>query len=313
MTTEHQEHQEQQVRNRFPHSRHTHDSSQPIEQNPNDNNAESFSSSSSIHLYNKPSFPETTNCKITQPAIRQDKQDENCILNNSSTINSNNNGNGSNDSNDISSSSSSNNNNNNCSNELDSTSTKPDKIPTKTTTTLETTNEKSELPTIPIQNTSKSNDDSGDNEFSCNICFDQTVGPVLTLENNNTKTEAKTNNDNERDSTCPVCKAGCDREKVIPVYGRGRNEEDPRLTSKIAGTRPTGQRPPAPQYNRHQNPMSLFFDWAGGGGANAPFFPSGGQGHQGAEIPNFHHNTNMGFYMNTGFIGFGPGLFRFNF
>ena len=32
----------------------------------------------------------------------------------------------------------------------------------------------------------------------------------------------------DRSLTCPVCKAGCDKEKAIPVYGRGKEEKDPR-------------------------------------------------------------------------------------
>ena len=47
--------------------------------------------------------------------------------------------------------------------------------------------------------------------------------------------------------TCPVCKAGVDRDKVIPIYGRGGNE-DPRSKSKDVAelevpSRPAGQRP----------------------------------------------------------------------
>lgn len=49
--------------------------------------------------------------------------------------------------------------------------------------------------------------------------------------------------------TCPVCKAGVDRDKVIPIYGRGGNE-DPRGKLKDANeiqvpSRPAGQRPAA--------------------------------------------------------------------
>ncbi len=47
--------------------------------------------------------------------------------------------------------------------------------------------------------------------------------------------------------TCPVCKAGVDRDKVIPIYGRGGNE-DPRAKTKDiievdVPSRPAGQRP----------------------------------------------------------------------
>lgn len=46
--------------------------------------------------------------------------------------------------------------------------------------------------------------------------------------------------------TCPVCKAGVDRDKVIPIYGRGGND-DPRTKTKDLDvevpSRPSGQRP----------------------------------------------------------------------
>ncbi len=81
--------------------------------------------------------------------------------------------------------------------------------------------------------------------FSCNICYDMASEPVVTLcghlycwpclyrwlqMRNNLR-------------TCPVCKAGVDRDKVIPVYGRGGNG-DPRLKKMDqVPLRPSGQRP----------------------------------------------------------------------
>lgn len=35
-------------------------------------------------------------------------------------------------------------------------------------------------------------------------------------------------NAQSRNPTCPVCKAGCGKDKVIPIYGRGKEEKDPR-------------------------------------------------------------------------------------
>ncbi|KAI8578079.1 hypothetical protein K450DRAFT_248922 [Umbelopsis ramanniana AG] len=56
-----------------------------------------------------------------------------------------------------------------------------------------------------------------------------------------------------RNPTCPVCKAGCGKDKVVPVYGRGREQKDPREDPTIP-TRPPGQRP-APL----RDPNSSFF------------------------------------------------------
>lgn len=50
-------------------------------------------------------------------------------------------------------------------------------------------------------------------------------------------------------ATCPVCKSVIDREKVIPLYGRGAKEQsDPRV--KVP-PRPQGQRE-EPQHAQHQ-------------------------------------------------------------
>ncbi|KAI8346672.1 hypothetical protein B0O80DRAFT_503311 [Mortierella sp. GBAus27b] len=80
-------------------------------------------------------------------------------------------------------------------------------------------------------------------EFSCNICFDTSVSPVLTLCGHlfcwsclHQWLEAQHQN-----PTCPVCKAGCAQDKVIPIYGRGKEQVDPR--SSTTPKRPAGQRP----------------------------------------------------------------------
>ncbi|KAG0198246.1 hypothetical protein BGX28_008311 [Mortierella sp. GBA30] len=82
----------------------------------------------------------------------------------------------------------------------------------------------------------------GGSEFSCNICFDTSTGPVLTLCGHlfcwaclHQWLEAQRHN-----PTCPVCKAGCAQDKVIPIYGRGKEQVDPRSTTP---KRPAGQRP----------------------------------------------------------------------
>ncbi|KAF9427111.1 hypothetical protein BGZ94_005469 [Podila epigama] len=79
-------------------------------------------------------------------------------------------------------------------------------------------------------------------EFSCNICFDTSMAPVLTLCGHlfcwsclHQWLEAQRQN-----PTCPVCKAGCSQDKVIPIYGRGKEQVDPRSTTP---KRPAGQRP----------------------------------------------------------------------
>lgn len=87
--------------------------------------------------------------------------------------------------------------------------------------------------------------DSGN--FECNICLELAQDPVVTLCGHlfcwpclyrwlQMHTVSK---------ECPVCKAGVEEGKVIPLYGRG-NSTDPR-TKPVAGPeiphRPPGQRP----------------------------------------------------------------------
>ena len=45
-------------------------------------------------------------------------------------------------------------------------------------------------------------------------------------------------------ATCPVCKAVIDKDKLIPLYGRGSGNKDPRDN---VPPRPQGQREEAPQ------------------------------------------------------------------
>jgi len=79
--------------------------------------------------------------------------------------------------------------------------------------------------------------------FECNVCLDVAKDPVVSLcghlfcwacihqwiETRPHKQE------------CPVCKAGIGREKMVPIYGRGQEANDPR--KRDVPPRPQGQRP----------------------------------------------------------------------
>ncbi|KAH6584193.1 hypothetical protein BASA61_001933 [Batrachochytrium salamandrivorans] len=80
--------------------------------------------------------------------------------------------------------------------------------------------------------------------FECNICLDMASNPVVTLCGHlfcwsclhqwlSSRLPAS--------NTCPVCKAGVEKEKVIPIYVRGREPKDPREDSQLPN-RPSGQR-----------------------------------------------------------------------
>ncbi|ORZ09226.1 hypothetical protein BCR42DRAFT_423998 [Absidia repens] len=100
---------------------------------------------------------------------------------------------------------------------------------------------------------------SGDDGFyECNICFDTATYPVLTLCGHLFcwSCLAQWLNIQALNPICPVCKTGCGKDRVIPVYGRGRQEKDPRHDPSIPN-RPAGQRPPPLQ--DPNRPRTSFF------------------------------------------------------
>lgn len=103
--------------------------------------------------------------------------------------------------------------------------------------------------------------DSADQQacFDCNICLELAHDPVITLCGHlycwpclyrwmQVPGELK---------ECPVCKAGIDEDKVIPLYGRGCSGRDPRkfpVEGMDIPARPAAQRPPSvPQYAQGPN------------------------------------------------------------
>lgn len=100
--------------------------------------------------------------------------------------------------------------------------------------------------------------EAGDSKaFECNICIEQAKDPVVTVCGHLYCWPClyrwlRVQNGCQ---SCPVCKAGIDQEKVIPIYGRGCEAKDPRkqpvviptYTEDIIPRRPQGQRPALPQ------------------------------------------------------------------
>ncbi|KAE9554665.1 hypothetical protein FO519_002152 [Halicephalobus sp. NKZ332] len=84
-------------------------------------------------------------------------------------------------------------------------------------------------------------DDSNGVKFECNICLDTPKDAVVSYCGHlfcwpclHRWFETKQNS-----QVCPVCKSGLDHTKVVPIYGRGSGNTDPR--SKVP-PRPKGQR-----------------------------------------------------------------------
>ncbi|KAF9992194.1 hypothetical protein BGZ79_003399 [Entomortierella chlamydospora] len=153
------------------------------------------------------------------------------------------------------------------------TTTTTTTITTTTTAAATTTNDNTDHPTDTVKDSATGHDkeqatsssttstktmtmDSEQNaEFSCNICFDTSVSPVLTLCGHLFCWSCLHQwlDSQRQNPTCPVCKAGCEQNKVIPIYGRGKEQVDPRST---APKRPAGQRP-EPLRNPNQTGFTL--------------------------------------------------------
>ncbi|GAB4839395.1 hypothetical protein Ancab_028919 [Ancistrocladus abbreviatus] len=131
-----------------------------------------------------------------------------------------------------------------------------------------------ESTSMPFQNPScSSNNGSGDaGNFECNICFDLAQDPIITLCGHLFCWPClyKWLHFHSQSHECPVCKALIQEEKLVPLYGRGKNATDPRSKS-IPGVnipnRPAGQRPEtAPPPENNQFPQHPFGFTGGLGG-----------------------------------------------
>lgn len=98
--------------------------------------------------------------------------------------------------------------------------------------------------------------------FECNICFDLAQDPILTLCGHLFCWPClyKWLHIHSRSRECPVCKALVEEEKLVPLYGRGKNSTDPRSKSLLGSeipSRPAGQRPEtAPQQDPNPYPQN---------------------------------------------------------
>ncbi|KAI4314887.1 hypothetical protein L6164_027750 [Bauhinia variegata] len=127
-----------------------------------------------------------------------------------------------------------------------------------------------ESTSVPPQSSSCSSNGSNDTgDFECNICFELAQDPVITLCGHLFCWPClyRWLHHHSQSQECPVCKALIQEEKLVPLYGRGKVQNDPR-TKSYPGMeiphRPTAQRPetaPPPQ----QNPFGNYgFGFMGG-------------------------------------------------
>lgn len=129
-------------------------------------------------------------------------------------------------------------------------------------------------PQSPSCSSSNGNNNDAGN-FECNICFDLAQDPIVTLCGHLFCWPClyKWLHIHSHSKECPVCKAMVEEEKLVPLYGRGKNSTDPRSRS-VPGinipNRPAGQRPetaPPPNANHFGQHG---FGFMGGLGGFAP-------------------------------------------
>ncbi|XP_008808880.2 E3 ubiquitin-protein ligase RNF185-like [Phoenix dactylifera] len=120
------------------------------------------------------------------------------------------------------------------------------------------------------QNSSFSGSSSSSNDagsFECNICFELAQDPIVTLCGHLFCWPClyKWLHVHAHSQECPVCKAIIEEEKLVPLYGRGKNPTDPRsksvpgvnIPNRPAGQRPATAPPPDPTQFPHSNPWFM--------------------------------------------------------
>eukprot|EP00922_Rhytidocystis_sp_ex-Travisia-forbesii_P005366 GHVS01007831.1.p1 GENE.GHVS01007831.1~~GHVS01007831.1.p1 ORF type:complete len:247 (+),score=62.32 GHVS01007831.1:177-917(+) len=95
----------------------------------------------------------------------------------------------------------------------------------------------------------------GDAGFDCNICFDDVSEPVVTRCGHLFCWSCLHAWLQRGVFECPVCKAGVTQQNIIPLYGRGAAEVDPRKSiSPDPSTSASGATPQRPRAERPQPP-----------------------------------------------------------
>lgn len=119
-----------------------------------------------------------------------------------------------------------------------------------------------ESTSVPPQSPSCSGNGANDaGDFECNICFELAQDPIVTLCGHLFCWPClyRWLHHHSHSQECPVCKALVQEEKLVPLYGRGKTQSDPRSKSYPGidiPHRPAGQRPetaPPPDANQFTN------------------------------------------------------------
>ncbi|KAE8703800.1 Nucleotide-diphospho-sugar transferases superfamily protein [Hibiscus syriacus] len=115
----------------------------------------------------------------------------------------------------------------------------------------------------PRQSCSSSINANDAGDFECNICFELAHDPIVTLCGHLFCWPClyRWLHHHSHCQECPVCKALIQEEKLVPLYGTGQSQTDPRsksypdmeIPNRPAGQRPTTAPPPPPETNQFAN------------------------------------------------------------
>uniref|UniRef100_A0A2P2KMX6 E3 ubiquitin-protein ligase RMA n=1 Tax=Rhizophora mucronata TaxID=61149 RepID=A0A2P2KMX6_RHIMU len=111
---------------------------------------------------------------------------------------------------------------------------------------------------LPESSSCSGNNANDAGDFECNICLELAQDPIVTLCGHLFCWPClyRWLNHHSHSHECPVCKALIQEEKLVPLYGRGKKQTDPRSKSYPGmeiPNRPAGQRPLPPQANNVPN------------------------------------------------------------
>ncbi|KAJ9473228.1 E3 ubiquitin-protein ligase RMA1 [Diplonema papillatum] len=95
---------------------------------------------------------------------------------------------------------------------------------------------------------------SDDTDFDCGICMDKARDPVVTQCGHLFCWHCLGKWLDHGHADCPICKAACARDSIIPLYGKGKANPS-NSASEPSEPRPQANRPPTPP------PRSEFFSF----------------------------------------------------
>eukprot|EP00871_Galdieria_phlegrea_P001621 jgi/Galph1/245/GphlegSOOS_G4903.1 len=196
---------------------------------------------------------------------------------------------------------------------MEASETSHDNTPTTNTLRLRKANHSERVQEESKDSSQEETSKSGASVFDCHICFDTPTDPVVTPCGHLYCWSCiyRWMKAHPEGAGCPVCKSSIDKSKIIPIYGRGGNDqEDPRNKTpndaEEIPARPMGQRTEFTprQSSNTSNPLQGGGAPFGGPFYSNPFYPG--------PFPSAVHHGNFGPFSVSAFGPF-PSLFGLQF